>query len=477
MPQREGAGERHVLTVTPVSSRTLAAPASHWFSSHFDSRTHFPNAAWFEERAALRLHVCQARRANAAVLVLEVDPAGRLRDSLGDDILADILQRCGGHVREIMGSGVVLAALGNGLLACWIEGEAASIEALAGRLQRAWARPFNLGERPVRLALRIGAAAVLPQARADVRELLHRARVALGSARDDGLGDALRWYRPAMQNEAIDRLELEALLPQALERKQFSLAFQPQVNLATGRIQLMEALLRWQCPGKGNISPATFVPVAEDTGLIVPIGEWALREACREVGRLRRLLAGRATEVPPVAVNVSARQFMQPGLVGLIRSALDDAQLEPEHLEIEMTESVLLGDTAGVQTTLDALRAMGVRLAIDDFGTGYSSFSYLTQFSFDRLKIDRSLVVNVDQPGKGYAIVSAIVSLAHALEMLVTAEGVETAAQAEALKRLRCDDVQGYWFSRPLAPKALERALLGLADERVRVASPPPLSF
>jgi len=197
----------------------------------------------------------------------------------------------------------------------------------------------------------------------------------------------------------------------------------------------------------------------------VPIGEWVLREACREVGRLRRMLLGKSAEVPQVAVNVSARQLLQPGLIDLVKSALDDAGLLPEHLEIEVTESVLLGDTEGALATLEGLRALGVGLAIDDFGTGYSSFSYLTQFPFDRLKIDRSLIINIDKPGKGYAIVSAIVSLAHALEMLVTAEGVETAEQAEALKSLQCDDVQGYWFSRPLAPKALERVLTAIADQ------------
>jgi EAL domain-containing protein (putative c-di-GMP-specific phosphodiesterase class I) len=185
-----------------------------------------------------------------------------------------------------------------------------------------------------------------------------------------------------------------------------------------------------------------------------------MREACREVGRLRRLLALKGAEAPRVAVNVSAHQLLAPGLVDMVQSALADAGLGPEHLEIEITESIFLNDADRALATLESLRQLGIELAIDDFGTGYSSFSYLTQFPFDRLKIDRSLVMNVDQPGKGHAIVAAIVSLAHALGMKVTAEGMETPAQAEQLRALQCDDIQGYGFYRPLQPKVLERLLL-----------------
>lgn len=466
-----GAGARFAAVVTAdAQGRDLVDKP--WHDGLQDAWTQLPNAAWFQERAALKLQLARQRQGACAVVVLEIDQMARLRDSLGDERLGEVLQLCGHHARGVIGPDAVLATLGNGLLACLVEGEPQAVDAVIASLQRRLAQPIQFLERSLRLTASVGAAACLPELGAGTGEWLHRARVALGAAKSAATGGQARWFKDAMQAEAVDRLELERLLREALEHDQFSLVFQPQVNLATGRILLMETLLRWQCPGRGSISPATFVPVAEDIGLIIPIGEWVLRQACREVGRLRRLLAGKSAEVPQVAVNVSARQLLQPGLIDLVKSALDDAGLAPEHLEIEVTESVLLGDTEGALATLEGLRELGVGLAIDDFGTGYSSFSYLTQFPFDRLKIDRSLIVNIDQPGKGYAIVSAIVSLAHALEMLVTAEGVETVEQADALKRLQCDEVQGYWFSRPLAPAALERVLLAIAESSAPAAPP-----
>ncbi|MFT4189986.1 MAG: EAL domain-containing protein [Comamonas sp.] len=459
--------ERYMAVVVPDSGGRDPLQNAGYDDFH-EGWTQLPNVAWFQTQATHQLQLTHQRERASAVLVLEIDHMARLRDSLGDALLGQVLQLCGSHVRGVVGPDAVLAALDHGLLACLVEGDEPQVDVLIGKLQCRLAQPIQLADRHLRLMVSVGATACPPQAPIDAGELVHRARVALGAAQAAPIGGQARWFQESMRAEAMDRLELEGLLRDALEKQQFSLVFQPQVNLATGRILLMETLLRWQCPGRGSISPSVFVPVAEDLGLIVPIGEWVLREACREVGRLRRLLAGQAGEVPQVSVNVSARQLLQPGLIELVQSALDDAGLAPEHLEIEVTETVLLGDTEGALATLEGLRVLGVGLAIDDFGTGYSSFSYLTQFPFDRLKIDRSLIVNIDQPGKGYAIVSAIVSLAHALEMLVTAEGVETAGQAEALKRLDCDDVQGYWFSRPLAPQALERVLMAIAEPEAR---------
>jgi len=384
----------------------------------------------------------------------------RVRDSQGDEMLGQLLQLCGHRVRGTLGPDGVLATLGGGLLACVLDGDQREIDARIESLLRNLSLPLQGADRSLRLTASIGAAIALPEVRIDAVELLHRARVALGAAKAGG-GAQSRWFRNAMQSQAEDRLQLEGLLREALERNQFSLVFQPQLHLATGRIQHMEALLRWQCPALGPVSPAAFIPVAEDIGLIVPIGEWVMREACREVGRLRRLLALRGAEAPRVAVNVSAHQLLAPGLVEMVQSALADAGLGPEHLEIEITESIFLQEADKALATLESLRQLGIELAIDDFGTGYSSFSYLTQFPFDRLKIDRSLVMNVDRPGKGYAIVAAIVSLAHALGMKVTAEGMETPTQGEQLKALQVDDIQGYGFYRPLQPKVLERLLLG----------------
>jgi len=460
----DGTGAVHYLGVATQAEGEHESSPINWHDGFQDAWTQLPNAIWWQERAALKLQFARQRRVPCCVLVLEIDQMARLRDSMGDDMLGQVLQMFGHRIRGTVGPETVLASLGGGLLACVLEGDVPEIDNLTGILLRRLSQPLQLFDRSLRLTASIGASICLPDRdRVEAGELLHRARVALGTAKTAG-GAQSRWFRKAMQAEAIDRLELEGLLRQALEKKQFSLVFQPQVNLETGHIVLMETLLRWQCPGRGAISPAVFIPVAEDIGLIAAIGEWVLREACREVGRLRRLLAGRQALVPQVAVNVSALQLLQPGLITLVQNALQDAGLEPAHLEVEVTESVLVGDAASALATLESLRQLGVGLAIDDFGTGYSSFSYLTQFPFDRLKIDRSLVVNIDRPGKGHAIVSAILSLAHALDMRVTAEGVETGEQAEALKTLGCDEVQGFWFSRPLTPKALERVLSAVAQ-------------
>ncbi|XAH23945.1 bifunctional diguanylate cyclase/phosphodiesterase [Xylophilus sp. GW821-FHT01B05] len=463
LPPTETGAACYLGVVTQEQAEHAGAQAL-WHAGFQDSSTQLPNAIWWQERAALRLQLARQHQRPCSVLVLEIDQMSRLRDSLGDDLLGRVLQMFGHRIRSTLGPDTVLASLGGGLLACVLEGDTPQIDGQLSSLLRHLSQPLQLPDRSLRLTASIGACAYLPERdQADAGELLHRARVALGTAKTAG-GTQSRWFRGAMQAEAMDRLELEGLLRQALEKKQFSLVFQPQMNLATGHIPLMETLLRWQCPGRGAISPAVFIPVAEDIGLIPAIGEWVLREACREVGRLHRLLRGQQTPVPQVAVNVSARQLLLPGLIALVQSALEDAGLEPAHLEIEVTESVLVSDAEGALATLEGLRRLGVGLAIDDFGTGYSSFSYLTQFPFDRLKIDRSLVINIDRPGKGQAIVSAILSLAHALDMRVTAEGVETNEQAAALKALQCDELQGYWFSRPLTPKALERVLRQLLN-------------
>jgi diguanylate cyclase (GGDEF)-like protein/PAS domain S-box-containing protein len=458
-PQPDGAAPLYVGTALPEASPRETTSSAGWNDGFHDPWTQLPNAAWFRERAALKLQSARQRMRPCALLAVEIDQMARVRDSQGDEMLGQLLQLCGHRIRGTLGPEAVLATVGGGLLVCLLDGDQREVDARIDALLRNLSLPLQGAERSLRLTASIGAALTAQEARIDVGELLHRARVALGAAKAAGGGQS-RWFRNAMQSQAEDRLQLEGLLREALERNQFSLVFQPQLHLATGRIRHMEALLRWHCPALGPVSPAAFVPVAEDLGLIVPIGEWVMREACREVGRLRRLLALKGAEPPRVAVNVSAHQLLAPGLVDMVQSALADAGLGPEHLEIEITESIFLNDADRALATLESLRQLGIELAIDDFGTGYSSFSYLTQFPFNRLKIDRSLVMNVDQPGKGYAIVAAIVSLAHALGMKVTAEGMETPAQAEQLQALQCDDIQGYGFHRPLQPKVLERLLL-----------------
>jgi EAL domain-containing protein (putative c-di-GMP-specific phosphodiesterase class I)/CheY-like chemotaxis protein len=248
---------------------------------------------------------------------------------------------------------------------------------------------------------------------------------------------------------------MEASMRRALERGEFLLHYQPKVDLASGAICGIEALLRWAQPGKGLVSPAEFIPVLEDTGLIVPVGEWVTREACRQIASWQQ--AG--LEVPPVAVNLSARQFQQKNLVGMMRDILGESGVGAALLQFEITESLLMNDPEGAVRTLLGLKELGVMLSVDDFGTGYSSLAYLKRFPLDALKIDRAFIKDIVTDADDAAITLAIINLAHNLKLKVVAEGVETEAQLNLLALHACDEMQGYYFSRPVPAAELEAML------------------
>jgi EAL domain-containing protein (putative c-di-GMP-specific phosphodiesterase class I) len=275
-----------------------------------------------------------------------------------------------------------------------------------------------------------------------------------------------QFYTPAMNDEAQERLRIESALRNALERNEFVLHYQPQVCLASGKVVGMEALIRWKHPELGMVAPDRFISVAEETGLIVPIGAWVMRTACAQnklwqdagLGKLR------------VAVNLSARQFSAPNLLADIRATLDQTGLAPDRLEIELTESLFMSDVTLAVELLHSMKNLGVKLSIDDFGTGYSSLSYLSRFPIDVLKIDRSFVSAITRDASDAAIVASIIALAHNLTLAVIAEGVETAEQLAYLQRHGCDEMQGYYFSRPLPADAFE----ALLRERRCLPSPRP---
>ena len=264
-------------------------------------------------------------------------------------------------------------------------------------------------------------------------------------------------FHPAMHAQARAQLQLETDLYRALERNELRLAFQPIVSLSTGLIAGCEALVEWQHPKRGRIPPAEFIPAAEETGLILPIGEWVLREACKAA----RGFADRLPRSAPVAVsvNLSARQLFRAELLEQVRSALAQSGLDPHRMRLEVTESVIMENAGPASLLLAQIKALGVHLLLDDFGTGYSSLSYLHNFRFDTLKLDRSFVARVDSSGKHAEIVRTILSLARALGMEVVAEGVETPAQVAQLQLLRCDYAQGYHFARPMDAAQLEALL------------------
>jgi predicted signal transduction protein with EAL and GGDEF domain len=325
--------------------------------------------------------------------------------------------------------------------------------AAAGRIAQALGAPITVQGREVYVFASIGIAIAKPGSRDTADDLLRNADVAMYSAKSRGKG-RYAIFEPTMHTAALERLELEADLRWALEGHEFILQYQPVVQLTTGRISSVEALVRWRHPQRGLVPPAEFISMAEETGLIIPLGRWVLEESCRQVAAWQQLRP--ADEPLGLIVNISARQlWLGEDLIGDVRHALEQSGLAPGNLVLEITESVLMQGTPVTQEALDGLKHLGVQLAIDDFGTGYSSLSYLRGFPIDIVKIDRSFV---DVIGKGFketALIRGIIELSHALGLSTVAEGIETAAQLAELTGLGCQLGQGYYFGRPDDPQAV----------------------
>jgi diguanylate cyclase (GGDEF)-like protein len=337
------------------------------------------------------------------------------------------------------------------------------------RVMDSVAQPVMLGPKEFFVTCSIGVAAY-PSDGTPPESLIEHADIAMYRAKKLGRNN-FQFYTPAMNEESLERVRIESALRNALERNEFVLHYQPQVDLKTGRIVGMEALIRWKHPELGMVPPSRFVGVAEDTGLIVPIGAWVMRTAAAQnkawqdagLGRLR------------VAVNVSARQFSAADLVPGIEQVLLDTGLDPSCLELELTESLFMSDVTPAVELLHRMKSLGVQLSIDDFGTGYSSFSYLSRFPIDVLKIDRSFVNDITHDANDAAIVASIIALAHNLRLSVIAEGVETAEQLDYLRHQGCDEMQGYYFSRPLPAQEFEQLLrqhrsLAAPEDELQVA-------
>jgi EAL domain-containing protein (putative c-di-GMP-specific phosphodiesterase class I) len=293
-------------------------------------------------------------------------------------------------------------------------------------------------------------ASLFPQDGDDAETLMKKADLAMYRAKDMGR-NTFQFYQPEMNASAGARMNLERRLRRALRDNEFLLHYQPQVDIGTGQIVGVEALVRWRDPEVGLVPPSSFIPVAEESGLIGPLSEWVLREACRQNKQWQD------EGLPParVSVNLSARQFQQHNIANLVTQVLAETGLEPRYLELELTESTIMRNAEEAVRMLNELHALGIGLAIDDFGTGYSSLSYLKRFPVDRLKIDRSFVSDIGISNDDETITSAIIALAHSLKMQVIAEGVETSAQLDFLKERACDEMQGYFFAKPLPRDAI----------------------
>jgi diguanylate cyclase (GGDEF)-like protein len=417
-----------------------------------DPLTDLPNRVFFgEEMSKLASHV--RRRDHAAVLCLDLDHFKVVNDSLGhatgDQVLVTVARR----LREAVRDDDVVARIGGDEFTLLLRSVANPAEAgqIAARIVASLAQPMSIGGHQIVVGCSIGIARA-PEDGVDAETLLQHADLALYRAKAEGRG-VYRFFERDMDAALRRRRLLESSLTGALARGEFRLVYQPIVNLADARICSLEALLRWEHPERGLVPPAEFIPIAEETGLIVAIGEWVLAEACRE--------AARWPEAVRIAVNLSAVQFRRPDVVGTIEQALSRAGLPAKRLEIEITESLLLADTDATFELLHRLRAMGVRIAMDDFGTGYSSLSYLRRFPFDKIKIDRSFMNGLSSEGDSAAIINAMIGLGRSLGMTTTAEGIETEEQLEAVRGQGCDEAQGYFFSRPLPASGID-ALLGV---------------
>jgi predicted signal transduction protein with EAL and GGDEF domain len=319
-------------------------------------------------------------------------------------------------------------------------------------------RPYSVSGREISVSASIGVS-LYPRDGADGETLLRNADVAMYRAKEDG--DTFRFYAPKMDQRVHETLEMEADLRRALERAELLLHYQPKVDLATGRITGAEALLRWQHPQRGLVAPGMFIPLAEETGLILPIGEWVLATACAQVRTWQRL----GLDAVPVAVNLSARQFRKSDLAETVHRILRESGIAPRMLELELTESMIMRDPQVAAAAMQQLKALGVRLALDDFGTGYSSLNYLRRFSVDCLKIDRSFISDAASDPSAASVATSIVAIAHSLGLRSVAEGVETKEQLDFLRDCGCDSLQGYYFSRPVP--AAEFAVLLREDRRL----------
>jgi len=320
----------------------------------------------------------------------------------------------------------------------------AGLATLANRLVEAVVQPYEINDYRIRSSVSIGIA-VGPEDGKNADDLLMAADLALYAVKGANRG-TFRFYHSSMNKDINDRRQIELDLREAIERKELELHYQPIVNVRRNVVSGFEALARWRHPVKGMVPPAVFIPVAEDSGLIVPLGEWALMEACRNAAQWPGDLK--------IAVNLSPVQFTAPNLFDVIERTLAETGLAPHRLELEITERIFMEDSENTLATLRRIKQLGVRIAMDDFGTGYSSLSYLRSFPFDKIKIDRAFVSDVSERNEHVVIVQAVVSIARALGMTTTAEGVETESQNQFLAALGCDEVQGYLFS---APVPLER--------------------
>lgn len=420
--------------------------------AYYDMLTNLPNRILLHDRLTFMVNHAKRNKQNMAILLMDLNRFKLINDTLGfsagDSLLQTIANRLKSCLRDVDG----VFRLGDDEFAILLEEIAQPQDAarVAKRLLAVSSLPFQFYDHELYVTVSIGIS-IFPTDGEDVEVLLKNAEAAMNRAKELGINN-YQHYMPTMNARAFEQLTLEHNLRKALKKDQFLVYYQPQIDMRTQKIIGAEALVRWQHPELGMISPAQFIPIAEETGLILPLGEWVLRTACQQAKNWYDQLGTRFI----ISVNLSTRQFQQQDLVSTVDRSLQDTKLPPELLELEITETLGMKNPELTLKTLHELKSMGIHIAIDDFGTGYSSLSYLKRFPIDTLKIDRSFVSDINGDSNDGAIVVAVIALAHSLKLKVIAEGVETSEQADYLLDHGCERIQGYIFSPPVPAQDFE---------------------
>jgi diguanylate cyclase (GGDEF)-like protein/PAS domain S-box-containing protein len=450
---RDEAGRvsHHIAIYSDITQRKLEEERMQFLASH-DMLTRLPNRFLLTDRITQALNIAERNNTQLGVMFMDLDHFKNINDSLGHDVGDELLKQAADRMMQFLRRTDTLARLGGDEFVAVLpeissENEIAFV---AEKMLESFTEKFIVREHQLIISPSIGIS-IYPNDGVDATELLRNADMAMYRAKEVGR-NTLQFYHPEMTIQMTERLQLEMELRQALENKQLFLVYQPQIEISSGKMLSMEALLRWQHPTLGLISPARFIPIAEESGLIEEIGDWVLREACMQ----GRIWQAQRFQVVPIAVNVSGVQIKRGQFAERVHKILQESQFNPALIELEITESVLmnLGDSS--LRAMNELKALGVGLSLDDFGTGYSSLSRLKTFPLDFLKIDQSFVRDIHTDPDDAAIVRAVLSMAHEMNIQVIAEGVETADQLKFLASIQCEKYQGYLFSHPVLPQEIE---------------------